>query len=80
MVIPGNALIFRSQGPQVGVVDDQNTVHLKNIKIGRDMGTKLEIIEGLEENDQVIVNPSDSLSDGQKVHIDTTKPDADKKP
>ncbi len=80
LVIPGNALIFRSQGPQVGVVDDQNTVHLKNIKIGRDMGTKLEIIEGLDENDQVIVNPSDSLADGQKVRIDTSKPDQDKKP
>jgi len=80
LVIPGNALIFRSQGPQVGVVDDQNTVHLKDIKIGRDMGTKLEIIEGLDENDQVIVNPSDSLADGQKVHIDTSKQDQDKKP
>jgi RND family efflux transporter MFP subunit len=80
LVIPGNALIFRSQGPQVGVVDDQNTVHLKNIKIGRDMGTTLEIIEGIDENDQVIVNPSDSLADGQKVHIDTSKPDQEKKP
>ena len=80
LVIPGNALIFRSQGPQVGVVDDQNTVHLKDIKIGRDMGTKLEIIEGIDENDQVIVNPSDSLADGQKVRIDTSKPDQDKKP
>jgi multidrug efflux pump subunit AcrA (membrane-fusion protein) len=80
LVIPGNALIFRSQGPQVGVVDDQSTVHLKDIKIGRDLGTKLEIIEGLDENDQVIVNPSDSLSDGQKVHVDTSKPDQDKKP
>ena len=80
LVIPGNALIFRAQGPQVGVVDDQGVVHLKDIKIGRDMGTKLEIIEGLDENDKVIVNPSDSLAEGQKVRIDASKPDADKKP
>ena len=66
LVIPSNALIFRAQGPQVGVVDDQGTVHLKSIKIGRDMGTKLEITEGVDMNDQLIVNPSDSLTDGQK--------------
>jgi len=73
LVIPGNSLIFRSQGPQVGVVDDSNTVHLRNIKIGRDLGTKLEIADGLQENDQVIVNPSDSLADGQQVRVDTSQ-------
>ena len=78
LVIPGNALIFRAQGPQVGVVDtDTNTVHLKNIKIGRDLGTKLEIVDGLDENDSVILNPSDSLSDGAKVQVKTqSKPQA----
>ncbi|HUB68349.1 MAG TPA: efflux RND transporter periplasmic adaptor subunit [Candidatus Methylacidiphilales bacterium] len=70
LVIPGNALIFRAQGAQVGVVDpDSNIVHLKNIKIGRDFGTKLEIVAGLEESDLVILNPSDSLADGAKVQI-----------
>ena len=70
LVILGNTLIFRSQGTQVGVVDDSNTVHLKDIKIGRDLGTKLEIIDGLEESDRVIVNPSDSITDGMKVQVD----------
>ena len=72
LVIPGNSMIFRTQGPQVGVVDDSNIVHLQNIKIGRDLGTKLEIVEGLKEDDSVIVNPSDSLADGQKVRVDTS--------
>lgn len=71
LVIPGNTLIFRSQGPQVGLVDDSNTVHLQNIKIGRDLGTKLEVVDGLKEGDSVILNPSDSLADGQKVQVDT---------
>jgi RND family efflux transporter MFP subunit len=72
MVIPGNTLIFRAQGTQVGIVDpDTDTVHLKDVKIGRDLGTKLEVVEGLTENDLVIVNPSDSLVDGQKVRIST---------
>ena len=72
LVIPGNSLIFRQQGPQVGVVDDSGTVHLQTIKIGRDLGTKLEVIEGLKDDSSVIVNPSDSLGDGQKVRVDTS--------
>ncbi len=71
MVIPGNTLLFRAQGPQVGVVDDSNTVHLKSIKIGRDLGTKLEVVDGLKPTDAVILNPSDSLAEGQKVQINT---------
>ena len=70
LVIPGNALIFRAQGTQIGVVDpDTNTVHLKSIKIGRDFGTKLEVVDGLDENDLVILNPSDSLADGSQVQV-----------
>lgn len=70
LVIPGNTLIFRAQGTQVGTVDaDTGTVHLKNIKIGRDFGTKLEVVEGLKESDAVILNPSDSLTDGAKVQV-----------
>ena len=71
-MIPGNALIFRAQGTQVGIVDpDTGTVHLQDIKIGRDFGTKLEVIEGLKEDDSVILNPSDSLTDGAKVQVTT---------
>jgi multidrug efflux pump subunit AcrA (membrane-fusion protein) len=71
LVIPGNSLIFRQAGPQVGVVDDGGTVHLKKITIARDLGTSLEISSGIEADDQVIINPSDSLADGQKVNIKT---------
>jgi RND family efflux transporter MFP subunit len=72
LVIPGNTLIFRAQGTQVGVVDtDTDTVHLKDIKIGRDFGTKLEVVDGLNESDSVILNPSDALTDGDKVQVNT---------
>ncbi len=71
MVIPGNSLIFRAQVPQVGVVDGSNVVHLQSIKIGRDFGTRLEVTDGVKEDDRVIVNPSDSLTDGQKVNVAT---------
>ncbi len=77
LVIPGNTLIFRAQGPQVGIVDPtDNTVHLKDIKVGRDLGTKLEVTDGLSESDQVILNPSDSLSNGLKVQVKTEAPPA----
>lgn len=69
LLIPGNALIFRAQGPQVGVVDNNDTVQLKDIKIGRDFGTKLEVVSGLQASDAVIVNPSDSLTSGLKVQV-----------
>jgi multidrug efflux pump subunit AcrA (membrane-fusion protein) len=71
LVVPGNTLIFRQAGPQLGVVDDDGTVHLKKIVIGRDLGTQLEITSGIEPDDQVILNPSDSLADGQKVRVTT---------
>lgn len=71
LVLPGNTLIFRAQGTQVGVVDDNDTVHLQDIKIGRDFGTKIEVLDGIKDDDNVILNPSDSLTDGQKVRVDT---------
>jgi len=74
LVVPGNTLIFRQAGPQLGVVDDDGTVHLKKITIGRDLGSSLEITDGIEPDDQVILNPSDSLTDGQKVNISPQQP------
>jgi len=68
LVVPGNTLIFRAQGPQLGLVDPKtNLVHLQNIKIGHDLGNRIEVLDGLKATDQVIVNPSDSLSDGAEV-------------
>ncbi len=74
LLIPGNTLIFRAQGPQVGVVDENNIVHLKNIHIGNDLGTKLEILDGISESDAVILNPSDSLIDGAQVQVAQQEP------
>ncbi|HUO61189.1 MAG TPA: efflux RND transporter periplasmic adaptor subunit [Candidatus Acidoferrales bacterium] len=69
LVIPVNAMLFRAQGPQVGVVGADGTVHLRAINIGRDYGATLEVLGGLEETEQIIINPSDSLEDGQQVHV-----------
>ena len=69
VTIPVNAMLFRRQGAQVAVVDANGKVQLRHITIGRDYGTTLEIVGGVSVNDRVIVNPSDSVEDGQQVNV-----------
>jgi RND family efflux transporter MFP subunit len=72
VLIAANTLLFRSEGAAVGVVNQNNVVELKKIKIGRDLGNQLEVTQGLTLDDRIIVNPSDSLTAGQKVKIRAT--------
>ncbi|HEU4414098.1 MAG TPA: efflux RND transporter periplasmic adaptor subunit [Candidatus Angelobacter sp.] len=67
--VPVNALLFRPEGPRVAVVGPDRKVQLKAVRIGRDFGTKVEILGGLDPNDQIVVNPADSLEDGQEVNV-----------
>ncbi len=57
------------EGAQVAVVGSDGKVQLRHITIGRDYGTTLEIVGGVDVNDRVIVNPSDSIEDGQQVNV-----------
>jgi len=74
ITIPVNAMLFRAQGAQVAVVDKDSRVHLRPITIGRDFGATLEILGGIEVSDQIVINPSDSLEEGQQVRV--AKPNA----
>jgi RND family efflux transporter MFP subunit len=67
-LLPVNALIFRSEGLQVGVVRDGKVV-LSAVTPGHDFGSQIEIVSGLKQDDQVIINPPDSLVTGQQVQI-----------
>lgn len=69
VTIPVNAMLFRQEGTRVAVVDQDGIVHLRPISIGRDYGATLEILGGVDASEQVIINPSDSLEDGQKVQF-----------
>src|ERR1700678_805955 len=69
ITVPVNAMLFRAQGPQVAIVDKDGTVHLRAINIGRDFGATLEILGGIDVNDRMVINPSDSLEEGQKVNV-----------
>ena len=68
LMIPSNTLLFRSQGLQVGVVR-AGRVQLTPVKIGKDAGDHVEISSGLTRDDAVILDPSDSLANGQRVEI-----------
>lgn len=74
VTVPSNTLLFRSEGPSVGVVHPDGKVEIRKIVINRDLGSKLQISQGLSESDQVILNPSDGLTDGMAVNVATPKP------
>ncbi len=69
MSVPVNTILFRPEGPRVAVVGPDHKVHLKAISIGRDFGTKIEILGGLDSDDQIVLNPADSLEEGQEVNV-----------
>jgi membrane fusion protein, multidrug efflux system len=66
LTVPNNALLFRPEGVFVVVVQD-DTSHLKPVKLGRDLGTRIQIVEGLDAQDQVVINPPDAILDGQAL-------------
>jgi RND family efflux transporter MFP subunit len=67
--LPANTVLFRAAGLQVATVDSEQKVRLKSIVQGRDFGNSIEVLSGIEPNENVILNPSDSVIDGLQVRI-----------
>jgi len=67
--LPANTLMFRATGLQVATVGSDSRVRLKSIVAGRDFGRTLEILSGITAGDDVIINPTDSITDGALVQI-----------
>jgi multidrug efflux pump subunit AcrA (membrane-fusion protein) len=67
-LIPVNTLLFRTEGLRVGVVKGGKVV-LTTVTPGHDFGNEIEIVAGLKADDQVIINPPDSIVAGQQVQI-----------
>jgi RND family efflux transporter MFP subunit len=67
--LPGNALLFRPDGVKVATVDAQRKVKLLPVSLGTDFGTRVAIASGLRGDEQVILNPQDSIVDGAPVRI-----------
>jgi multidrug efflux pump subunit AcrA (membrane-fusion protein) len=69
LTLPANTVLFRPEGPQVGVVGPDGKIELRKVKLGRDLGQTIEIVAGVSPKDRVIVNPSDSLATGAAVLV-----------
>jgi len=72
LTLPANTVLFRAEGPQVGIVQPDGKVELRTVKLGRDFGQTIEILTGVSPSDRVIVNPSDSLATGTAVFVAQT--------
>lgn len=69
ILVPANALVVRSEGPQVAVVQPNNTIHYQKLELARDFGNQVEVVSGLNDGDQVVVNPSDEIREGVTVRV-----------
>lgn len=69
LTVPANALLFRGQGVLVARVDDQGTVQLAPVHLGRNYGDSVEVLQGLSGNERLVLNPSDSIAAGDKVQV-----------
>jgi len=69
--LPANTVLFRAAGLQVATLDADHRVTLKSIVQGRDFGNTIEVLSGLEPNEVVVLNPPDSITNGEQVRIAT---------
>ncbi len=76
MSIPANALLFRGEGTRVAVVDPQGKVRLRAVNLGRNYGESVEILDGIAATDRLVLNPSDSLAEGDQVAVAAAGKDA----
>jgi len=67
--VPTNMLLFRGEGPRVAVVAADGKVQLRPVTIGRNFGEVLELLDGVGPQDRLVLNPPDSLNDGDPVVI-----------
>ncbi len=75
IILPANTLIVRADGTKVAVIGQNNHIQLKPVTTGRDFGTTVEIVSGLDENEKIVTNPSDSVRDGAVVNPVPAKAD-----
>ena len=69
LVVPTNVLLFRGEGTRVALVDDASHVRLRPVTLGRNLGERIEVLAVIAAGDRLVVNPSDSLADGDSVVV-----------
>jgi len=71
LLVPTNVLLFRPDGPRVAAVDSAGRVRMSAVTLGTDFGTTVAVTSGLQADDRIILNPPDSLVDGDIVTLST---------
>ncbi len=77
LLVPSNVLLFRPEGPRVAVVGGDGKVRLQAITLGHDLGNRMEVLGGLTTAERLVLNPADSLADGDVVQVRQAKAKAD---
>jgi RND family efflux transporter MFP subunit len=67
LLIPAAALVTRTEGPMVAVLDGQQTVRYRKVQLGRDFGSEIQVLDGLSAGETVIIHPGDDLPEGTSV-------------
>lgn len=73
-IIPTSSLIIIDEGPKVAIVDPENKIKMVSVLLGRDYGKTIELTSGINENDQIILNPTAFLHEGMEVKVQEPKP------
>ena len=69
VIVPGDTLILGRQGPRVAVVAPDHRIHLRQIRIGKDLGSEIEVVSGLSAGEVVVANPSDAVRENALVEV-----------
>jgi membrane fusion protein (multidrug efflux system) len=69
LLVPGNTVMVQSDGPKVLTVDAKQILRVRSVKLGHDLGDKVEIVSGLDPAEPLVANPSGSLREGVEVKV-----------
>jgi hypothetical protein len=68
LVVPASTVVVRADGPQVGVIEG-STVHFRTVTLGRDYGSEIELLGGVPDSAELVLNPSDDVIEGAHVRV-----------
>lgn len=74
IVVEDSSIIVLAEGPQIAVVDKDDVVRIRKVRLGRDFGRTVEILSGCAEGERIVTTPSDLLKDGAKVRVLPARP------
>jgi len=74
IVVEDSSIIVLAEGPQIAVVDKDDIVRIRKVRLGRDFGRTVEILSGCAEGERIVTTPSDLLKDGAKVRVLPARP------